>query len=259
MLNTLTANISVATDYSVEVAIFIQYLAQWSFKNLANKKHIHDGLVWTYNSIEAFKKYFPYWSTDQIKLVIKKAIEAGLVQKGNYNKTTYDRTSWYALTEQGRRYYPELEMPETSKPCTTSDLVETPNGFGKNTQPIPTNKPTSKKDINIKTLISKKAVDSEQLTIVMQNNPHEIPEQLAEDWIRKRKAKKNPVTKTCITRVNNALTKIQDLLKVSPHEAFARMVEKGWLSLELQYFVQPQGKQGSSNKTTDNFDNSTWK
>jgi hypothetical protein len=245
MLNNLTANIKVCVDHSVNIAIFIQYLAQWSFTNLAHNKHIHDGHVWTYNSIEGLKTYFPYWTTDQIKLVIKNSVDAGLVQKGNYNKSGYDRTLWYALTEKGRGYYPELNEPGTSQLRSTTHLVEIPNGFGKNTKPIPsttTSSLRSKKDINKKTLISKKGVDPEQLAIVMENNPHEISEQLAEDWIRKRKAKKNPITKTCITRVNNALTKIRDLLKVSPHEAFARMVEKGWISLELEYFKKPQGR-----------------
>jgi len=260
MLNNLNANIQACIDHSVDVAIFLNYMAQWSYHNLANNKNIHDGLVWTYNSIEAFKKYFPYWTSKQILYVIKKAMDAGLVQKGNYNKSGYDRTSWYALTAKGRAYYPELNEPPSSEDRSTTHLTKLANGFDKIGKPIPTNKPTNKKDINIKTLISKKAskpVDPEQLAIATENNPHEIPEQMIEDWIRKRKAKKNPLTKTCVTRVNNALTKIRDLLKISPTEAFAKMVAKGWLSLELEYF-QPTKPQGRSNEK-DNFANSTWK
>lgn len=244
MINTFNANIAI--DFSLEVAIFLQQLAQWSFYNLAHNKHIHDGTVWTYNTVESFKKFFPYWTTKQIWLVIQKSIDQGLVQKGNYNKTTYDRTSWYALTDKGRRYFPELNDPETSKPCTTSDFPKKENGFSQKENTIPTNNTTNKKDINKKTLISKKGINAEQLAIVKENNPHDLPEQTIEDWIRKRKFQKNPVTLTDIISVNSTLTKIKDLLKISPTEAFAKMVAKGWKSLEIEYFEKPEKPQGRS-------------
>ena len=268
MLNTLTANISIATDYSVEVAIFVQYVAQWAYKNLANEKHIHDGFVWTFNTHKAFQKYFPYWSSDQIKRVIKKAIDDGLVQKANYNKTKYDRTCWYALTEKGRRFYPELATPEIDIGRSTSDETKSPNGRDEIASPIPTTNTTSKKDINIKTLISQKdpcspalkklnSKDAEEMDMMLADNPHDIPVQMLLDWKIVRIGKKKPITMTAWNRVNFALNRIVMKLNIPAIEAFSIMVAKSWTSLEFQYFVQPQGKQQNNNK--DSFTNSTWK
>lgn len=268
MLSNLTANINIAVDHSVDVAIFVQYLAQWSYKNLANNKHIHEGLVWTYNSVDALKTYFPYWSKGQIERVINRSIEVGLVKKGNYNKTTYDRTCWYALTEKGRRYYPELDNLKSKETQSDSDFPKSGNGFPEIRKPIPTNTTTIKKDINIKTLISKKDPcspalkklnhkDTEEMDMMLADNPHDISVQMLLDWKTVRKGKKKPITLTAWNRVNFALNRIVMKLNISPIEAFSVMVAKSWTSLEFQYFVQPQGKQQNNNK--DSFTNSTWK
>ncbi len=266
MINSFNTNIAV--KYSVEVAIFLQHIAQWSLNNLSHNKHIHDGYVWTYNTHEGLKKFFPYWSTDQIRRVIKKAVDEGLVQKGNYNKTKYDHTCWYALTDQGGRLYPELSISEIATKQSMSDETKSPDQRREITEPIPTINTTSKKDINIKTLISKKdsclpalkklnSKDAEEMDMMLADNPHDIPLQMLLDWKMVRRGKKKSVTKTAWNRVNSALNRIVMKLSIPAIEAFSKMVSKEWISLEFQYFVQPQGKQQNNNK--DNFTNSTWK
>ena len=37
-------------------------LAYWIRHNEANGLHYHDGRTWTFNSVEAFTKLFPFWS-----------------------------------------------------------------------------------------------------------------------------------------------------------------------------------------------------
>ena len=54
-----------AKEYGVDIAIVVNNIAFWLQKNKANKKHIYDGKVWTYNTTKAFTELFPYWTDNQ--------------------------------------------------------------------------------------------------------------------------------------------------------------------------------------------------
>ena len=94
-------DVELAKEYGVECAIIIQNLAYWVQKNAANDKSYHDGRYWTYNSIKAFAKLFPYYTEKQISYALEKLKKAGIIMTGNYNKVAYDRTLWYAFTDFG--------------------------------------------------------------------------------------------------------------------------------------------------------------
>lgn len=87
----------IAALYGVDESIMIANLQFWIRKNEANGKHFHDGRFWTYNSIEAFTKLFPFWTARQIRRVLKSLEEKGVIVTGNYNTSAYDRTTWYAF------------------------------------------------------------------------------------------------------------------------------------------------------------------
>lgn len=93
-------NVEVAQKYGVNEAIFMHNLYFWIFKNEANERHFYDGRYWTYNSAEAFSKLFPFWSADQIKRLIKKLRDSGHLCIGNFNQNQFNRTSWYALSDE---------------------------------------------------------------------------------------------------------------------------------------------------------------
>ena len=89
-----------ATKYGIEEAIFIKSMAFWIIKNRANGKHLIDNRTWTYNSHKAFKDIFPYMNESKIKRVIESLVNQGVLIKGNYNKSGYDRTCWYAFKDE---------------------------------------------------------------------------------------------------------------------------------------------------------------
>ena len=93
-------NVKLAVEHSVEEAIILQHLYFWIQKNAANKKNIHDGNIWTYNSTQAFQDIFPYYNKQKIGRILNKLHEKGLIEKGNYNKSNYDRTLWYAFSKK---------------------------------------------------------------------------------------------------------------------------------------------------------------
>ena len=87
----------IAALYGVDESIMIANLQFWIRKNEANGKHFHDGRFWTYNSIDAFTKLFPFWTARQIRRILKSLEEKGVIVTGNYNTSAYDRTTWYAF------------------------------------------------------------------------------------------------------------------------------------------------------------------
>lgn len=259
-----TFNMAVATEFGLDSAVFIQQLAQWSFNNFANNRHIYDGHCWSYNTIEAYEIIFPCWTRRQLERIIRNAINEGLILKSNYNKNKYDRTCWYALTPKAMRFYPELLTEKNLKLLYLSispngemgqdgviDFTEWCNGIIGTVEPIPTNNTTNKnisKDIlgtndDLSDLPTPKAIKQKKITFgvteLLADNPHQIEQIVLEDWLDKRKAKRNKVTSTDWKKINKNLTLIQSKYGINPLEAFERMVTANWQSLEVNYFEKP--------------------
>ncbi|HNX82183.1 MAG TPA: hypothetical protein PKL77_08575 [Candidatus Omnitrophota bacterium] len=95
-------DIDVAQEYGVNAAIILNNIAFWVVKNEANEENFIDGRYWTYNSVTAFNRLFPYLTPCQIRYAINKLIEEEIIITANYSQDRRDRTTWYALTEKGR-------------------------------------------------------------------------------------------------------------------------------------------------------------
>ncbi len=248
MINHFNSNIAV--EYGINTAIFVQQLSQWTFLNLANKHHIYDGYAWSFNTLDAYEEIFPYWSRRQLERIIAGAIADGMIIKENYNKNKYDRTCWYALTYKGMCFFPELikekhleTLYSSISPNGEMEFSEWRNGVLQTVTPIPTNNSTSKdisKDISTpETEVSNKPKKSVlQIEDLLADNPHSIPEPMLEDWLTIRKGKKAKVTRTAWSAMNKTLILIQEQAKVSPVDAFEKMVANAWQSMELKYFVK---------------------
>ena len=61
----------------------------------------HDGRQWTYQSVRDIEAFFAFWSIDTINRAIRNLIDMKLVDVGNYNKCSYDRTRWFAINRDG--------------------------------------------------------------------------------------------------------------------------------------------------------------
>lgn len=91
----------VAVEVGVNGAIILTHLHYWVKKNADNDMNFHDGYYWTYNSVAAYQKQFPFWSARTINYEIKKLETGGYIKIGCYNQDAYNRTKWYTLTEKG--------------------------------------------------------------------------------------------------------------------------------------------------------------
>ncbi|MFY9379406.1 MAG: conserved phage C-terminal domain-containing protein [Acutalibacteraceae bacterium] len=118
-----------AKKYSVDVAIVLKNLQFWIMKNKANNRHFYEGRTWTYNSVKAFAELFPYWTERQLIRILKTMEEKKIIISGNYNKSAYDRTKWYAFFDESIYLKSEIHFTERS------------NGNTEKVKPIPDNKP----------------------------------------------------------------------------------------------------------------------
>ena len=128
----------IAKKVGVNAAILYQNIVFWTKHNMANGKHFHDGMWWTYNSRRAFASQFEYLSEKQIRLCLEKLVDAGLVARGNFNKEGYDNTSWWSPTCSSDW--------KTTLAQKGQGLAQKGQGLAQKGQPIPDSKPDTKPD-----------------------------------------------------------------------------------------------------------------
>ncbi len=96
--------ISVAKEAGIPAAVIFENVVFWICHNERTGRNFHDGKVWTFSSVKAYADVFPYLSEKQIRGALEKLIEKGFIEVGNFNRTRYDRTRWFALTEKGKAF-----------------------------------------------------------------------------------------------------------------------------------------------------------
>lgn len=160
--------VDLAEKYGVDIAIFLHDIYYWVRHNRNNRKNFHDGRYWTYNTMASFCEMHPYWSRRQIERIIAKCKEAGLLLVGCFNQSTWDRTSWYSLSDEAMQFFcdditqaadaggdppaddmPEQDIPkmaESISPNGEMDITERGNRFHQTVTPIPDNIPNNKPD-----------------------------------------------------------------------------------------------------------------
>ena len=117
----------IAKEYGILEAILLNHLWFWIKKNEANDTNYYDDNYWTYNSTRAFNELFPYVSQRQIQNALNHLKEEKIILTGNYNKSAYDRTLWYAFSKKGKCIMQKCKMED----------VEKGNGLCENGKPIP--------------------------------------------------------------------------------------------------------------------------
>lgn len=101
MIEILLCRTSIASKYGVDVAVLVNGIYCWLAKNASDGNHYHDGRYWAYASYSSIVKWFsPLWSLDQVKRLVSKCRESGILLIGNYNDDKVDRTNWYSLSDE---------------------------------------------------------------------------------------------------------------------------------------------------------------
>jgi hypothetical protein len=134
---------TIAQKYGVNAAIILNNILFWLEKNKANETNFYDDFYWTYNSVTAWEKLFPYLTKKQIRTAIDILVAANVLKKGCYNKSKYDRTSWYSIIDEA--------IFQNTKPFALQDNCELPvetNEIVQKGEPIPDLNTYTNTDIN---------------------------------------------------------------------------------------------------------------
>lgn len=124
-------DVDIACLHGVDAAILIENFRFWIAKNKANNRHFYDGRWWTYNSVKAFSELFPYWSGPQVRRIIEKMEDAGVLVSGSYNQNPWDKTKWYAFGDGFdlmKKSVPFAEIGKSDTDINTDTTPHTPKG-----------------------------------------------------------------------------------------------------------------------------------
>ena len=122
-MTTYSFSAEAAKQYGIDGAVLLQGMAYWIEKNAANRRHLHDGRWWTYNSAEALTELFPFWTRRQIQRITGQLTEAGALLIGKFSDGANHNVNWYALSDDA------LKLVGASARCLSDAGTATaPNG-----------------------------------------------------------------------------------------------------------------------------------
>lgn len=71
-----------------------------------------NGRVWIERTYREWQEDFPFWSIATIKRIFSSLKKQGLIVMEQHGKHRYDRTNWYALSDEGRHYFGQEKIVE---------------------------------------------------------------------------------------------------------------------------------------------------
>jgi hypothetical protein len=129
-----------AVEIGLNESIILLQIEFW----IGLKPKERDGRLWTYQSLRKIKECFPFWGTETINRALHSLQTQHLILIRNYNRTSYDRTRWFALDPRGFKKLHSVQIVD-SEPVERHfskwemEVVKTGNRSGQNETTIPEN------------------------------------------------------------------------------------------------------------------------
>lgn len=225
-------DINVAQLVGTNAALILENLAYWCEHNAANNVNLHDGHYWTYNSTKAFAELFPYMTVNVIRHALKKLKDEGLIITGNYNKSAYDRTMWYALTEKAETILgvtthsdePGQEENATEAPAPTA--TEDPWANTTNADTTQFQLPIAEPEPAPQPKKTRKAKSFDAIIDDYTNDP--TTKELLGEWLQNRKATRGAMTDNAIKRNIATLDQCAADSHMTVNDYLAEVIRRGW-------------------------------
>nr|UVN11188.1 MAG: replication initiator protein A [Bacteriophage sp.] len=231
-------DIGVARLVGTNAALILENISYWCEHNAANNANLHDGHYWTYNSTKAFGELFPYMTINVIRTALKKLKDNGLIITGNFNKSAYDRTTWYTLTEKAEAmldvnvHSDEPNQEETTagnptpSPAPTQDpWADTTNANAEQFQ-LPVAEPEPQTQPKPKPKRTRKAKSFDDIIDNYTSDPK--TKELLGQWLQNRKAKRAAMTDGAIKGNIDILNRLAQESQMNVNDYLSEVVRRGW-------------------------------
>lgn len=107
MFHAISTNI--AQRYGVNAALVAQYIWEEIGKNEFADRYSYEGKTWMRSSQMMFTAVLPYLSKNMVRRALERLMRKGVIIRGEFSNSRFDRTSWYAFTQFGRLLMQESE------------------------------------------------------------------------------------------------------------------------------------------------------
>ena len=135
MIHSYDVDVALAVG-GVPEAVVLKEIAYWCRKNRENGNEEQDGRYWMYKSIAQWKEDFPEYK-GSINHILGRLKKGGWIVTGVYNRHSYDRTKWYALSDSSISLFAKIELTEEENGTSqTSTTIPSGKTSGKTTEEI---------------------------------------------------------------------------------------------------------------------------
>lgn len=229
-------DIGVAQLVGPNAALLLENISYWCEHNAANNTNLHDGHYWTYNSTKAFGELFPYMTVNVIRTALKKLKDNGLILTGNFNKSAYDRTTWYTLTAKAETMLdvnvhsdePNQEETTPGNPTPSTVPAQDPWASTPNATPEQSQLPIAETEPKTQPKKPRKTNSFDAIIDAYTNDP--TTKDLLGAWLQNRKAKRAAMTDRAIQGNINKLDKRAQESHMSVNDYLDEIVCRGWTS-----------------------------
>lgn len=228
--------------------MLLNHFEYWIELNRANGKNYFEGRYWTFNSMKAFAEIFPYLSEKKIRNALKNLQDAGLIMTGNFNKSAYDRTLWYAFSDFAESILPKRQMEVAEKANQNSQKGEpipdnNTGGYPGNNNPH--NPPKGEQPKPKRKRKSDSAEDVEAAVKAF-GYPESTNERLHE-WLEVRNAKRTPNTVSAIQKCIKTLPNMARKSNLGIDAYLDQVIMRGWAAFYEIKAYQPNNGAYSRN------------
>lgn len=227
-------DVGVAQLVGTNAALILENISYWCEHNAANNTNLYDGHYWTYNSTKAFGELFPYMTVNVIRTALKKLKNNGLILTGNFNKSAYDRTTWYTLTEKAEAMLdvnvhsdePNKEETTVENPTPSPTLAQDPWASTPNATPEQFQTPIAEPEPKPQPKKTRKTKSFDDIINAYTNDPQ--TKDLLGAWLQNRKAKRAAMTDRAIQGCIGKLDRCAQESRMSVNDYLDEVVCRGW-------------------------------